>query len=64
MPVLGFDPVDDETRDYTLRCSVCRKKIPTKVDQQKMQVGPDVCLCDHHWLNDTTYEPPEVTGNE
>ena len=50
----------DAPHDPTLRCSVCRKKLPTKVDRQKRKVGADVCLCHHHWLDDKTYVPPEV----
>jgi hypothetical protein len=43
-----------------LRCSVCRKKIRTPEQRVIGRIGIDVCVCEHHWLNDTTYEPPIV----
>lgn len=56
-----IDPADDTAEPSDApRCSICRKKMPTKTDKQKMRVGPDVCLCEHNWLQHTKYVPPEV----
>lgn len=34
-----------------MNCSYCKRRIPTDVDRQKMNVSKDVCLCDHNWLH-------------
>ena len=40
------------------RCSVCRKKMPTEIDKQKVEIGKGVCVCDHNWLDRPIAERP------
>jgi hypothetical protein len=34
--------------------------MPADADKATMRVGPNVCLCDHNWLDDTAVVLPEV----